>query len=345
MRILFMGSAGFACPCLEALLTKREDVVVGVVTQPDRPKGRNLELSACPVKTYLGSRQIPVLSPEKINTVESLAELRALAPELIVVVAYGQLLKSELLAMAPLGIINVHGSLLPKYRGAAPIQWAVANGEDVSGVTTMYLNARMDAGDMIMKRELPIARTDTGGSYHDKLSLVGAELLSDTLELIRQGKAPRMAQCEAEVTVAPKLKKADGRIDWSLPADRIESRVRGFNPWPGSFCVIPSDGGKTIKVLSVRVEEGTHPRPLRGGELVGSQYSMLDPLLGRGGVGCDVGVAPCGTVISLGGDGPLIQAGDGRAIRLLEVQPEGRKSMTGAAFLCGYSLEVGLLVG
>jgi methionyl-tRNA formyltransferase len=312
MRILFMGSAGFACPCLEALLQNPQDEVVAVVTQPDRPKGRNLERSACPVKTYLGARQIPVLSPEKVNAAESLESLRALRPDLIVVVAYGQLLKAPILEMAPFGIINVHGSLLPKYRGAAPIQWAVANGESVSGVTTMFLNERMDAGDMILKRELTIAASDTGGSYHDKLSLVGAAALRDTVELIRQGRAPRVVQNEADATMAPKLKKTDGRIEWTAPAEQIESRIRGFNPWPGSFCVIPAEDGKTIKVLSARVEPGS-------------------------------GIP--GTVIALGGEGPLIQAGNNQAIRLIELQPEGRKPMSGAAFLCGRSLEIGMRVG
>jgi methionyl-tRNA formyltransferase len=289
------------------------------VTQPDRPKGRNLAVSACPVKTYLGVHQIPVFSPEKVNTPESMAVLRDLRPDLIVVVAYGQLLRSPLLALAPLGVINVHGSLLPKYRGAAPIQWAVANGDAVSGVTTMYLNERMDAGDMILKRELPIDHADTGGSYHDRLSVVGAELLRDTVELIRTGTVPRVVQNEAEATLAPKFKKSDGRIDWSLPAGKIESRVRGFNPWPGSFCVMP--GGKVVKVLAVRVEAGT------------PELSGL------------AGTASAGTVLAISGEGPLILAGDGQLIRLLDVQPEGRKPMTGAAFLCGHSMAAGIRLG
>ncbi|MEI6563526.1 MAG: methionyl-tRNA formyltransferase [bacterium] len=311
MRIIFMGSAGFACPCLETLLKNTQDDVVAVVTQPDRPKGRNLELSPCPVKDHLGPRLIPVFSPEKVNSPESLARLLELKPDLIVVVAYGQLLKSALLKMAPLGVINVHGSLLPKYRGAAPIQWAVANGDQVSGVTTMYLNERMDAGDMILKRELPIAPSDTGGSYHDKLAGVGAEVLAETLDMIRGSRAPRVSQCEADATVAPKLKKLDGRIDWTLSASAIHNRIRGFNPWPGTFCVLPSDSGKQVKILTARVEPG-HGAP--------------------------------GTVIALGDEGPLVQAGDGRAIRLLELQPEGRKPMTGAAFLRGHSVAVGAQV-
>lgn len=305
MRIIFMGSAGFACPCLETLLASGKDEVVAVITQPDRPKGRNLALSPCPVKEYLGSRQIPVLHPEKVNTPESLSQIQALSPDLIVVVAYGQLLKPALLAIPPLGCINVHGSLLPKYRGAAPIQWAVANGDPVSGVTTMYMNAGMDTGDMILKREVPIETGDTGGSFHDKLARVGAGLLGETVELIRLGRAPRQPQDEAQATIAPKLKKTDGKMDWTMPAIVIHNRVRGFNPWPGSYCVMPGETGKQLKVLRTRVEPSA---PARG-----------EP----------------GALLEAAGEGPLIQTAD-QAIRLLEVQPEGRKPMSGADYLRGY---------
>lgn len=304
MRIVFMGSAGFACPCLEQLLSCPRDEVVAVVTQPDRPKGRNLEVSACPVKAYLGSRNIPVLSPARINAPDSLSAIQALRPDLLVVVAYGQLLKPALLALPPRGCINVHGSLLPRYRGAAPIQWAVANGDAVTGVTTMFMDEGMDTGDMILKRELPIDPADTGGSLHDKLAKVGASLLGETVELIRSGRVPREPQDEARATMAPKLRKTDGKIDWTLPAATIHNRVRAFNPWPGSYCVIPGGSGKTLKVLATRVESG------------------------------GAGQAEPGTVLDAGGAGPLIQAGRD-ALRLLEVQPEGRKPMTGAAFLRG----------
>lgn len=303
MRIIFMGSAGFACPCLETLLSSPGDEVVAVVTQPDRPKGRNLEVSSCPVKQYLGARQIPVLSPENVNTSESVALLRDLRPHLIVVVAYGQILKSGILSLPPLGCINVHGSLLPKYRGAAPIQWAVANGDSVSGITTMYVNERMDAGDMILKREVVIDPLDTGGSLHDKLARVGADLLGETIALIRNGPVSRSPQDESAATMAPKLKKSDGRIDWYLPASTIHNHVRAFNPWPGSSCTLPGEAKNTIKVLATRVEPGQ-------------------------------GIP--GTLIEASGDGPLIQTSD-QAIRLLEVQPEGRKPMTGAAFLRGHA--------
>lgn len=312
MRIIFMGSAGFACPSLERILTDGRDDVVAVVSQPDRPKGRNLELSACPVKKYLGARAIPVLTPEKVNAAGSLAALESLKPDLLVVVAYGQLLKPALLSLPAVGCINVHGSLLPKYRGAAPIQWAVANGERVTGVTTMHVNERLDAGDMILKTEVPIGEDDTGGTVHDKLAAAGAELLSATLDLIRAGTAPQLPQDESQATLAPKLKKTDGRIDWGLTAATIHNRVRAFNPWPACYCEAPRDSGKFLKVLKTRVETGC-------GET--------------------------GTVIDVSGEGPLVQAGEGTAVRLLEVQPEGRRPMSGAAFLCGRSLQRGDLLG
>ena len=305
MRIVFMGSAGFACPCLERVISSGRDEVVAVVTQPDRPKGRNLERTPCPVKYYLGSRQTPVLTPDRVNSPESLTELKSLSPDLIVVVAYGQLLKPALLAIPPLGCINVHGSLLPRYRGAAPIQWAVANGDAVSGVTTMVMNEGMDTGDVILTREIPIDARETGGSLHDKLALVGAELLGETVDLIREGNAPRTPQDESLASTAPKLKKSDGTMNWTLPARRIHNRVRAFNPWPGSFCEIPGNPGTMLKVLATRVEP------------------------------CDGPIHTAGTILEAAGDGPLIQTAD-LAIRLLEVQPEGRKPMSGAAFLRGY---------
>ncbi len=312
MRIIFMGSAGFACPSLERVLLDGRDEVVAVVTQPDRPKGRNLERSACPVKHYLGDRAIPVLTPEKVNTTESLALLSELKPDVLVVVAYGQLLKPALLAIPAKGCINVHGSLLPQYRGAAPIQWAVARGERVTGVTTMHVNERLDAGDMILKREVAIEEDDTGGTLHDKLASAGAEVLSATLDLIRAGNAPRWPQDEARATLAPKLKKIDGRIDWGWPAATIHNRVRAFNPWPSCFCEAPGEPGRFVKILKTRVEPGC----------------------GKPGM-----------VIDVTGEGPLIQAGDGLALRLREVQPEGRRPMSGAAFLCGHALQIGDILG
>lgn len=312
MRIVFMGSAEFACPSLETILADGRDSVVGVVTQPDRPKGRNLALAACPVRTYLGARAIPVLTPEKVNHPESLARLRELSPDLIVVVAYGQLLRAALLSIPPRGCINLHGSLLPKYRGAAPIQCAIAEGERVTGVTTMYMSEQLDAGDMILQSQVPIAEDDTGGSLHDKLAAVGARLLAETLNLLRAGTAPRRPQDESAATFAHKLRKTDGRIDWLRPAATLHNRVRAFNPWPACFCEAPAGSGRHLRILRTRVEPG--------------------------------GGTP-GQVLETTGDGPLVQAGDRSALRLLEVQPEGRTIMSGAAFLRGHALTRGDVLG
>ncbi len=308
MRIVFMGSSSFACPSLERLLACPSNEVVGIVTQPDRPKGRRLELAPCPVKERLGDRGIPVFCPEKVNAPESVDTLRRLAPDVFVVVAYGQILKPVVLGIPPLGCINVHGSLLPKYRGAAPIQWAVAQGERVTGVTTMYMNERMDAGDIILKREVTIGDDETGGALHDRLAVVGADALADTLDLVRGGWAPRTAQDEAAATLAPKLKKTDGRIDWSLPAAAIRNRVRAFNPWPACQCELPAGSGRWIKVLAARV----------------------DP----------AGQAAPGTILDSATDGVVVQTGSG-ALCLLQVQPEGKRPMSGDAFLRGYPLRPG----
>ncbi|MBU0716034.1 MAG: methionyl-tRNA formyltransferase [Verrucomicrobia bacterium] len=305
MRIIFMGSAELACPCLDRLLAHSADKVVGVVTQPDRPKGRSLQVAPCAVHAHVATLGIPVLTPENVNTPDSVAALCALAPDLIIVVAYGQFLKADILNLPLCGPVNVHASLLPKYRGAAPIQWAVANGETETGVTTMFVNARMDAGDIIDRIVEPIRPEDTAGSLHDRLAQCGAELLARTLEALRQGSIRRRPQNEAEATLAPRIKKADGRMDWRLPATLIHNRVRGFNPWPGCFCELLPVG--VVRVLKSRVEPGRS-------EAVG-------------------------TVLEAAGEGPLIQTGQD-ALRLLEVQPEGRKVMSGAAFLRGHPLTI-----
>lgn len=306
---MFMGSAGFACPSLERLLGSSADEVVAVITQPDRPRGRHLEVAGCPVKQYIGERGTPVLSPPDVNDPEMLQRLRVLAPDVMVVVAYGQILKAGLLAIPRLGCINVHGSLLPKYRGAAPIQWAVADGQAVTGVTTMFVNSRMDAGDVVLRREEPIGPEDTGGSMHDKLAKAGADLLGETMDLLRAGKAPREPQDESMATYARKLSKADARMDWTMPAMALHNRVRGFNPWPCCCCEISGVG--RIKVLRTRVE------PAEGSP---------------------------GSVAGIGSDGVLVAAGGGCGLRLIEVQPEGGKRMSGDAFLRGRPLAVGVEV-
>ncbi|MBU4199846.1 MAG: methionyl-tRNA formyltransferase [Verrucomicrobia bacterium] len=311
MRIVFMGSAELACPCLDRLLTGVSDSVVGVVTQPDRPKGRSLQTAPCPVRALAAVRGIPILTPENVNAPESVQAIRALTPDLIVVVAYGQILKPGILEIPLKGCINVHASLLPKHRGAAPIQWAIARGEAQTGVTTMFLNEGMDTGDIIDQAVEPIREDDTAGTLHDRLAMLGADLLARTVESLRQGTVRRTPQNPVEATYAPKLKKSDGCLDWSRPAVELHNRIHGFNPWPGCYLEIHQPKPLSVKVLKARVVAGQG----KPGEILSNQ-----------------------------GDGPVIQAGD-QALRLLELQPEGRKAMPGAAFLCGHPLKVGDRLG
>jgi methionyl-tRNA formyltransferase len=307
MRVVFMGSAEIACPSLEALLAEPCVDVVGVVTQPDRPKGRRLKLAECAVKASVADLDIPILTPENINTAEALDVLRSWTPDLVVVIAYGQILRPNVLAIPPLGCINIHTSLLPRYRGAAPIQWAVTNGDAETGATIMFMDEGMDTGDIIAQRSIPIGRDETAGMVHDHLAKVGASLLCEVVKDLLADKVDSRSQCEAEATYAPKLKKRDGEIDWTLPAEAIYNRVRGFNPWPCCYCFMPHGINGTLRVKMARLESGNG--------------------------------AP-GEVLSIKGDGPVIACGVG-ALRLLEVQPEGKRSMAGSAFVCGRSLAVG----
>lgn len=307
MRVVFMGSAEIACPSLEALLAEPCVDVVGVVTQPDRPKGRRLKLTECAVKASLAQLDIPILSPDNINTADALDVLRSWTPDLIVVIAYGQMLRSAVLSIPPLGCINVHTSLLPLYRGAAPIQWAVANGDSETGATIMYMDEGMDTGDIISQQSMPIGSDETAGMVHDHLANVGASLLCEVVRDIHAGNVVSRPQDESQATVAPKLSKSDGEIDWTQPAEAIYNRVRGFNPWPCCFCSMPNGVKGTLRVKMAQLETG-------------------------GGVP--------GDVLSLKGDGPVIACGEG-ALRLLDVQPEGKRVMAGRAFLCGHTLAVG----
>ncbi len=314
MRIVFMGSAELSCACLDALF--RNDLggprvdVVGIVCQPDRPKGRSLHVAACPVKERVCAGALPVLTPVNVNAPESLDAIRLLSPDAIVVVAYGQILGKKLLELPPLGCINIHASLLPAYRGAAPIQWSIVRGEAVTGVTAMYMAKRMDAGDIILQRSIRIGPEDTGGMLHEAIAREGPIALMQSLTLVDMGEERRIPQDERLVTFAPKLGREDGRIDWTLAAVDIYNRVRGFNPWPGCFCELDRGSGAAaaIKIWKCRVESGT------------------------GGA--------AGVVLGASGEGPLVAAGSG-AVRLLEVQPEGRKAMTGSDYLRGYHVAAG----
>ena len=348
MRIVFMGSAALACPSLEMLLgygttpgslprshiaeTRQADKVVAVVTQPDRPKGRNLKMSFCAVKILALNKNLTVLTPQNVNSSDSIDALRRLKPDLIVVVAYGQILKKEILALPPEGCVNVHASLLPKYRGAAPIQWAIANGEQVTGVTTMFMSEGMDDGDIILQKEVAIGREDTAGSLNYRLAQEGAILLSETVEAIRNGRAIRIPQIGTEATFASKLSKEDGRIDWTKPAEEIYNRVRGFSPWPCCWCIAPVNRGQPASP-GPALPEAT---PCHGSQEEKKKNGKLRVFRVR----VEEAEGKSGEVIDVSGDGPLVGTGD-KSVRLLEVQPEGKKVMSGDAYLRGHGLKVG----
>jgi methionyl-tRNA formyltransferase len=251
MRIVFMGTPDFAVPCLQTLLDNKHQVV-GVITQPDRAKGRGNKLTPPPVKVLAEKYDIPVFQPEKVKTPEFVEKLRELAPEVIVVVAFGQILSQAILDIPTKGCINVHGSLLPKYRGAGPIQWSIINGDKTTGVTTMYMDKGLDTGDMILTREFDINVKDTYETLHNKMSSVGAEVLIETLELIEQGTAPRTPQNHDEHTYAPMLDRNTGKIDWSKSALEIYNLIRGTYPWPGAFS---SYMGKKFKIFISEIYE------------------------------------------------------------------------------------------
>jgi len=313
MRILFFGSASIGFPVLEALLTRPQDHLVGVVTQPDRPGGRKLKTLRGPVKTFAHERNIPVFSPEKVGSPESIAQLGPLKADLFVVVAYGQYIPQSILALPPYRSINLHPSLLPQYRGSAPIQWALANGDTMTGVTILYVSEKMDAGDIIGQREVAIRPEDTAITMEPILGQVGAECLIEALDQIRLGTVVSKAQDEALATETHKLTKEDGRFNWALPARTLNNRLRGFISWPGCFFERASSRGASqrVKVLSARMEPGSG--------------------------------AP-GEILDITNDGPLVATGEG-ALRLLKVQPAGKCAMTGAAYLLGHPIRPGEQLG
>lgn len=313
MRIIFMGTPDFAVPVLQSLINSRHEVVA-VVTQPDRPKGRGKNMQFSPVKECALAHNIPVMQPVNVSVPEVIDELRAYEPELIVVVAFGQFVTKKIREMPKYGCINVHASLLPKYRGAGPIQWAVINGEKESGVTTMYMCREIDKGDMLLKDTVMLDPKETGDSLHDKLSMMGGPLLLKTIDQLEDGSAVRIPQCEDESTYAPKLEKTMGNIDWTMDADRIERLVRGLNSWPGTFTKIH---GKTVKIWDCDVVCQ---------EALTESQAAAEP----------------GTVIISEKDQLIVKAGNG-ALSLRMLQPEGKKNMTVDAYLRGYPIAQGEL--
>lgn len=304
MRIVFMGTPDFAEESLRALLEAGEDVAA-VFTQPDKPRGRGMQESFSPVKTLAVERGIPVYQPVTFKDGAATELLRTLAPELLVVVAYGRILPQTFLDVAKYGSINVHGSLLPKYRGAAPIQWAVLNGDKTTGVSVQYMAAAMDAGDVIAARETEIGEFETAGELFDRLKTLGAELLAETVRKIASGSVIRVPQNEADATYTKMLDKNMSPIDWNKSPREIVKHICGLNPWPVATTEL---GGVSFRVF-------------------GAEYTDTRTAL-----------AP-GKIISAGKAGIEVACGGGRSLRITEVQAAGKKRMSAAAFLLGHPMK------
>ncbi len=311
MRVVFMGTGAFAIPGLEALVSAGHEVAA-VVTQPDRAKGRGQTLAPPPVKPAAERLRLPVLQVRRVREPETQELLRGLRPQLQVVVAFGQILPRSVIEIAPLGTLNVHASLLPRYRGAAPIQWAIACGETETGVTTMLIDEGLDTGPTLLARSLAIGAEETAAELEPRLARLGAELLLESLRGLAEGRLTPRPQDHARATLAPLLKKDDGRIDWARPAQEIACRARGFNPWPGAFTQV---GGRLLKVL-------------RASALPDAPQAA-DP----------------GTVQAVAAAGVTISCGGGSLLRLVEVQPESRRPMPASAWAAGARLQPGARIG
>ena len=305
MRVVFMGTPDFAAASLQKLIDAHYEIV-GVFTQPDKPKGRGMALACCPVKEIALAHGLPVYQPESVRTEASIALLRALRPDVIAVVAYGKLLPAEALAIPPLGCINVHGSLLPKYRGSAPIQWAVLNGDRTTGVSTMYLSERMDAGDVIYTMETEIGEFETSGALFDRLMVMGGELLHQTLTSIAYGTAPRTPQNEAEATYTTMLDKTMSPIDWTKQPRQIVKQICGLQPWP---------------VATAEIEGGAF-------RIFAAEYT-----------GRKTSKAP-GTIVSAGKKGIEFACGNGETLMVTELQAPGKKRMRASDYLLGHPIRV-----
>ncbi len=304
-----MGTPDFAVPCLEALIKSKHEVVA-VFTQPDKKRGRGYKLAPPPVKELALRHGIAVFQPETLNDEEVLRVISSLAPDLIVVVAYGKILPKAILALPERGCINVHGSLLPKYRGAAPIQCAVLNGENVTGVTTMYMDEGLDTGDILLRAETQIGENETSGELFDRLSVMGAQLLLETLRKLEKGDIIREKQDDQKASYAPLLNKSLSKIDWNKPAAEVHNLVRGLNPWPVAETTLDGKVLKIYKTKPVLLED----KAARPGEVV-----SLTPF--------------------------VVACGGGAAVEVLELQLESKKRMSSADFVRGYKLSVGATLG
>jgi methionyl-tRNA formyltransferase len=258
MRVVFIGTGGIGVPALQALLQSGKHQLIGVVTQPDKPIGRKQQIEPSSIKKALIGTKMPILQPARIKDRQSIEEIRALSPDVIVVMAYGQILPRTILEIPSLACLNLHASLLPRHRGAAPIQAAIASGDSDTGITVMYMDEGLDTGDILLQHKIGVLPTDTGGSLHDRLAQIAPEVLLEALKLLAQGNAPRVPQDNALATYAPKLSRENGRIDWTEPAKVVEQKIRAYNPWPGAFAILTDRPGHELKlkILSAQIVDG-----------------------------------------------------------------------------------------
>ncbi|MDY3910090.1 MAG: methionyl-tRNA formyltransferase [Eubacterium sp.] len=306
MKVIFMGTPDFSVPVLQGLIDSKEHEVTAVVTQPDKPRGRSGKLVFTPVKQLAVEYGIPVYTPKRVKDPEFVKELSRIPCDVIVVIAFGQILSKEILDLPKYGCINVHASLLPRWRGAAPMQWAIIAGDETTGITTMQMDVGLDTGDMLLTKEVPISPNETGESLHDKMAVLGSELLLETLRQAEEGTLHPIPQNDEDSTYAKMLTKETGKIDWNLDAAQIERYVRGLNSWPSAYSGYK---GKTLKIWCAEVlPEVTEEKP--------------------------------GTVVSVEKDSFTVQTGNG-CLRILELQLEGKKRMDAGSFLRGVKIEKG----
>jgi methionyl-tRNA formyltransferase len=313
MRVVFMGTGEIGLPAFRRLLETPSCEVVAVVTQPDKPAGRKQELRASAIKEEALARGLPVLQPRKLRAPEAVAEILAFGADLIVVMAYGQILPRSILDAPRLACLNLHASILPKYRGAAPIHAAIEAGESKTGVTVMYMAEGLDTGDILLIHETPIGAEETCGIVHDRLGIVAAEALAEALPLIEAGTAPRVPQDEAQATHAAKLSRENGEIDWTATSAAIDRRIRAMNPWPAAHTTLPTaEGLRQLKIFMGTPDSGASGQP--------------------------------GEVLSADAQGLLVASGDG-AVLLREIQLEGKRRMIAGEFLRGHPVAVGTTLG